>query len=307
MNIFNHIEFLVLAPAVMVGALVALTHIPLGVEVFKKGIIFIDIAIAQAAALGVIFAEQMLFNYTQKYHFIAPITAFLAAILAATALTFTDKKFPKLQEAIIGSFFVVCSGLAMILLSSNPHGAEDFENVLAGQILWSSFADVLWLCALYLPISLIWFGFKNKINGLAFYLLFAITITASVQIIGVYLVFSFLIFPAFVANALASSNSIAFATVLKSEEILQTKKNETSAQHSSKFNLQKFPTNNYKKQISFAYLIALLGLFFGILISTKFDFPTGPTISLSLAFTSILACLLIKIFQGLTTKDVFKQ
>jgi zinc/manganese transport system permease protein len=251
------INFSVLAPALLAGVLIILTHTPLGVAVFKKGIIFIDIAIAQAAALGTIIAHQIFPHYVEQNHFISQICAFVAAILAATILTFTDKKLPKFQEAIIGSFFVFSAGLAMILLSTDPHGAEDFQNILAGQILWTSFRDVLWLAIFYLPILIIWFKFKDKIGNTGFYLLFALTITASVQIVGVYLVFSFLIFPAFIAANFS----------------------------------------NYKKQIGFSYLVAVLGLILGVLISAKFDYPTGPAISICLAVVVILGCLVIRIWR----------
>ncbi len=252
----NNIELTILVPALLVGLLVILTHIPLGIAVFKRGIIFIDIAIAQAAALGVVLAHQIFSEYLINYHFINQICAFLSAILAAIILAFTQRKFPKFQEAIIGSFFVFSSGLAMILLSFDPHGAEDFQNILAGQILWASMRDVFWLAIFYLPILIIWFKFKDRIGDIGFYLLFALSITASVQIIGVYLVFSFLIFPAFIATNFT----------------------------------------NYKKQIGFSYLVALLGLVLGVIVSAKFDYPTGPTISICLAFTVILA-LIFKIFR----------
>ena len=259
---FNfQIELSVLVPALLVGVLVTLTHIPLGIAVFKRGIIFIDVAIAQAAALGIIIAHQFFDNLVETNHFIGQGFAFLSAILVAIILTFTDKKFPKFQEAIIGSTFVFSASMAMILLSANPHGAEDFQNIVAGQILWASIKDALWLAILYVPILITWFCFKNKIdnvNNVGFYLIFALTITASVQIIGVYLVFSFLILPAFVAS--------------------------------------NFKT--YKKQIGFGYLVALIGLILGMAISTIFDLPTGPTISVGLVLLVVLWCLGIKIFNS---------
>lgn len=250
----NPIELSIIAPALLVGVLVILTHVPLGIEVFKRGIIFIDVAVAQTAALGMIIAHQIFPNIDHGHNFIEQIFAFLAAILVGIILTFTDKKFPKFQEAIIGSTFILAASLSIIILSKNAHGAEDFQNILAGQILWSSFKDVIWLAIFYAPILAIWFLCKNKIGNVGFYLLFALTITASVQIIGIYLVFSFLILPAFVG--------INF--------------------------------KNYQKQIFFSYLIAAIGLGLGIALSSFYDYPTGPTISVALMLSVILMNCLLK-------------
>ncbi len=85
---------------------------------------------------------------------------------------------------------------SILLLADNPHGGEQLKNLLVGQILWVDYASLIPIAAVYAILLGFWFGFREQLPRMAFYLIFAIAITASVQLVGVYLVFTSLIVPA---------------------------------------------------------------------------------------------------------------
>ncbi len=183
----------ILGPAFLAGLLVLATHVPLGQQVLKRGIVFIDLAVAQIAALGVIAADAMGW---EPQGVKVQIAAVSAALLGALLLTWTEKKWPEVQEALIGVFFVLAASAGILLLANNPHGGEHLKDLLAGQILWVSMSQLLPVSLLTLLILAVWFGMRDKIGRAGFYGLFALAVTASVQLVGVYLVFSSLIIPA---------------------------------------------------------------------------------------------------------------
>ncbi|MFN2124686.1 MAG: metal ABC transporter permease [Candidatus Promineifilaceae bacterium] len=183
----------ILGPAFLTGVLVLATHVPLGREVLKRGIIFLDIAIAQIAALGVILAISLDLNDNLLAMQLIAVTS---ALLGALLLHFTEKKFPAIQEALIGSIFVLAATGALLLLANNPHGAEHLSDLLSGQILWVSTTQLLGLAGITLVILGCWKMLTPARRQRFFYPLFAIAITASVQLVGIYLVFSSLIIPA---------------------------------------------------------------------------------------------------------------
>lgn len=182
----------ILWPAFIAGLIVAASHVPLGMQVLRKGIVFIDLAIAQIAGLGVVAADALALESSTMVQ----ISALTAAIAGALLLTWTEKKFPEVQEAIIGAAFVLAATAALILLANNPHGAEHMKDILVGQILWVN-PDSLGLQAAVTAIILaIWYGLGTRIGRVGFYVLFACAVTMSVQLVGLYLVFATLIIPA---------------------------------------------------------------------------------------------------------------
>jgi len=183
----------ILGPAFLAGLLVLATHVPLGQQVLKRGIVFIDLAVAQIAALGVIAADAMGW---EPQGIKVQIAAVSAALLGALLLTWTEKKWSEVQEALIGVFFVLAASAGILLLANNPHGGEHLKDLLAGQILWVSMSQLLPVSLLTLLILAVWFGLKDKMGRAGFYGLFALAVTASVQMVGIYLVFSSLIIPA---------------------------------------------------------------------------------------------------------------
>ena len=190
---WTSIDLSILGPALLVGLLVTATHVPLGQRVLQRGIIFLDLAIAQVAGLGIIVAHSFSWNPDGWQ---VQLIAMSAAVLGVLFLNYTDKRWPKMQEALIGSLFVIASSVSVLLLASNPQGGEQLKELLVGQILWVGFEQIIPVVVLYSLVLALWFGFARRSNALFFYLLFAITITASVQLVGVYLVFASLILPA---------------------------------------------------------------------------------------------------------------
>lgn len=201
----------ILGPAFLAGLLVLATHVPLGQQVLKRGIVFIDLAVAQIAALGVIAADAM--GWAPQ-GIKVQIAAVCAALLGALLLTWTEKKWPEVQEALIGVFFVLAASAGLLLLANNPHGGEHLKDLLAGQILWVGMSQLLPVALLTLVILGVWFGLKDKMGRAGFYVLFALAVTASVQLVGIYLVFSSLIIPALAVRNWSESKKIGGAYLI---------------------------------------------------------------------------------------------
>ena len=185
------IDLTIIVPAFLAGILVLITHVPLGAQVLKRGIVFIDLAIAQIAALGVIIAG--LADLDQGW--LVQLAAGAAAVLGALLLTWTEKRWPQVQEAQIGVLFVLAATGGLLLLANNPHGGEHLRDLLAGQILWVRYDQLLLPAIGTALIAVAIILFREKLGRLGFYLLFAVAVTISVQLVGVYLVFASLIVP----------------------------------------------------------------------------------------------------------------
>jgi len=190
---FDGLDISILGSAFVAGLIVLATHVPMGLKVLERGIVFIDLAIAQVAGVGIITADTLGFPlHGMSVQLIAVGTAMAGAVL----LAWTEKRWPQAQEALIGILFVLASSISILILSHNPHGGEYLKDLLVGQILWVQPVQLIPIALLYAVILAIWFGMGKRISGIAFYLLFAVTVTASVQLVGVYLVFASLIIPA---------------------------------------------------------------------------------------------------------------
>ena len=210
MSLFST-DLSILWPALVAGLLVAISHVPLGQQVLSRGIVFIDLAIAQVAGLGVIAAS----------HFGLPIegwsaqaAAGAAALAGAILLTWTEKKRPEAQEALIGILFVLASTAQILLLANDPHGGENLKDLLAGQILWVSMEQLVRTAILTALFAVVWFMWRERVGRIGFYVLFAVVVTASVQLVGVYLVFTTLIVPAVATYRHASKRQLPFGYAL---------------------------------------------------------------------------------------------
>ena len=191
------LELSILLPAFLAGLLVLATHVPLGQQVLNRGIVFIDLAIAQVAGLGVTAADAFGFEPEGWRVQVAAVTA---ALIGALLLTWTEKKWPEVQEALIGVLFVVAACIELLILANNPHGGEHLKDLLVGQILWVSSSSLIPIAILYAAALAVWFTLRNRIGQVGFYVLFALVVTQSVQLVGIYLVFASLIVPALAAR-----------------------------------------------------------------------------------------------------------
>jgi zinc/manganese transport system permease protein len=241
------LDLSVIAAPLVAGVLVIATHVPLGREVLRRGIIFIDLAVAQIAGLGMIAAQTLgwaLGGWGTQ------IAAAASALLGGLILRGFEHRWPGHQEALIGTTFVLAATGGLLLLTGNPHGAEHMTELLAGQLLWVRPDQLSVVGGLYLPILLAWFTLGP--GGLRFYILFALTVTASVQLVGVYLVFASLIIPALSVRRLGPWQGIAAAYALGGLAYA------SGLLCSAVFDLPAGPT--------VVWLLALLGLITGTLI-----------------------------------------
>jgi zinc/manganese transport system permease protein len=239
----------ILGPAFLAGLLVLSTHVPLGQEVLARGIIFIDLAIAQIAGLGVIAAHS--FGW-EAHGWEVQMAAVSAALSGALLLNWTEKRWADVQEALIGVLFVLAASAGILLLSNNPHGGEHLKELLVGQILWVNTANLVPLAVLYGIVLGLWFGQRARLGRPGFYLLFAVSVTASVQLVGVYLVFATLIIPALATRGIKQGLRRLFTS----------------------------------------YTVGIVGYGVGLGLSALFDLPTGAVIVLSLAVIGVLVAVI---------------
>lgn len=201
----DFVDWTIVGPAFVAGVIVLSTHVPLGQEVLRRGIIFIDLAIAQVAGLGVIAAHAMDWDPEGLQ---VQLAAVGAALLVAFGLHWTEKRWPGIQEPLIGIVFILAATGGILLLAGNPHGSEHLKELLVGQILWQTWDSLLPIAVLYAVVLIGWSVLHARLRGLVFYVAFAIVVTASVQIVGIYLVFASLIIPALATTGIRRGNRL---------------------------------------------------------------------------------------------------
>ena len=247
---WSALDWGILGPALAAGLLVLATHVALGAQVLDKGIVFIDLAIAQIAGLGVITADAV---GLPEGGVAVQAAAVTAALLGAWLLTWTERRAAQQQEALIGVMFILAACAGILVLAGHPQGGEHLKDLLVGQILWVSYPQLV-LPALISAalLGLMWWR-RQRPAGVWFYGLFALAITVSVQLVGVYLVFASLIVP-------------ALAT-------LGFRKDEGRG----------------PSRIALAYGIGVLGYVAGLVLSAVLDLPSGAMIVWTLAAAGLLA------------------
>jgi zinc/manganese transport system permease protein len=186
-------DWSILWPALAAGLLVTATHVPLGVQVLNRGIVFIDLAIAQIAGLGVVFADWI---GLEPQGWAVQACALGTALFGALLLTWTDRHWHDVQEATIGVVFVLAATGALLLLAANPHAGEHLRDLLVGQILWVTPERLVIVLVVYAMLLAVMFAKDLSVHRTLFYVLFACAATVSVQLVGLYLVFTTLIVPA---------------------------------------------------------------------------------------------------------------
>ena len=243
---WSALDWGILGPALIAGLLVLATHVPLGMQVLDRGIVFIDLAIAQIAGLGVIGADAL---GLPEGGVAVQAAAVGAALLGAGLLTWTERRAPHQQEALIGALFILAACAGILLLAGNPHGGEHLKDLLVGQILWVNTSQLLWLGGVSgVLLAALASGYLQRLGRFGFYAAFAVAVTASVQVVGVYLVFASLIIPAL-----------------------------GSAQQSG------------RRRQALAYGLGALGYALGLALSALFDLPSGAVIVWTLAACGVAA------------------
>ena len=193
----NSIELDILYPAFIAGLLVLATHIPFGMRILQRGVVFADLAVAQIAGLGVIIAGM--FDLTE-HPLLVQLIAVTSALCGAALLAWIERNLAEVKEACIGLTFVLSASLGILLMSHDVHAGEHLKDLLVGQILWVNNTQLIATAVLTAILLTVWKGFRQRLGHFGFYALFSIAITASVQLVGIYLVFASLIVPALVTH-----------------------------------------------------------------------------------------------------------
>ena len=187
-------------------------HVYLGLHVVTRGVIFVDLALAQVAAVG---ATVAFLVGLEPGTMPAYLTALVFTLMGALLFTLTrDRKTQIPQEAIIGITYVVAAAMMILLLSKAPEGGEHINSLLVGSILFVTPKLIGTTFILYAIIGVILYLYREQFLTASnryhdpdakdryrrwdflFYAVFGLVVTSAVQIIGILLVFSYLIFPA---------------------------------------------------------------------------------------------------------------
>jgi len=264
---------LMLAPFVACVILTGI-HVYLGLHVIERGVIFVDLALAQLAAFGatVGFLFGWALHSQESYISSLIFTLIGAGIFALTR--FRKQIIP--QEALIGIVYAVASAASILVLSSSADGGEEFKNLLVGHLLFVEWAEIIRVGVIYSLIGVAYWIFREPLLLISknpeqafdsgknvrfwdffFYGTFGVIVTSSTELAGVLLVFSFLVVP-------------AVCGVLLSDSV--------------------------KARLLIGWSCGALTSIIGLVLSYSFDLPTGATIvcafGLCLLFCSLIAAML---------------
>jgi len=201
---------LFLWPPFLVSVCLVGIHAYFGIQVLARKVIFVDLALAQIAALGatVAFMVGHPAQSAATYGYSLAFTLAAAVLLAFTRAWGT--RVP--QEALIGVIYVVAAAAAILLIDRAPQGAEHLKQILTGNILTSGLDEIPAIVPLYAAVGALHWLLRRRLAGdgsllweFVFYATFGMVVTSSVAIAGVLLVFSFLIIPAAIGIMFAAS------------------------------------------------------------------------------------------------------
>ena len=243
----------ILIPALVVSLVLLGIHSYYGLRIIQRNIIFTDLAIGQMAAFGAAIS-LFLFHGEGLY-----LTSLGFALLAGFIISVVSRR-SKYLEAVIGLMYALGISGVFILLSNSPHGMEEFQRLMAYDILFTDMKDVIFVAILYACIGVIIFFIEKKTSGMVkevlFFTTFAATVTSSVKLAGVLVVFAILLAPAFIA--------IQIALIKKLPELVK------------------------RNQLIMAWIIGTVINVTAIFISYNMDYPTGYTIVFTNAFFAII-------------------
>lgn len=260
--------FLIPALALLAGALAL---VPLGHQVLRRGVVFIDLAVAQAAAAGALWSMALLhFRDADEFAVLDP-AGMAGAVMCAGAVAVVSRRWPQRREALIGLLYVVFACLALLGARLDAHGRDRMLELLAADVLWAQPSQVVVLAAAAL---LLWGLHRWRPALLAqdgpFYLAFAVVVSLAVPVLGLFVVFALLIGPA-----------------LWSAEAATLSSSDGAATPSGAPTDQPFATPRL-------WLSALLGSasgMVGLALSWWWDAPSGPCVALACALLGLAALL----------------
>jgi zinc/manganese transport system permease protein len=251
-------------PSFLVAVCLVGIHAYFGIQVLVRKVIFVDLALAQIAALGatVAFTLGHPAQSPATYGYSLAFTLLAAVLLALTRSWGT--RVP--QEALIGVIYVVAAAAAILLIDRAPQGAEHLKQILTGNILTSGLDEVAVIVPLYAAVGLLHWPLRHRLSGagsllweFVFYASFGVVVTSSVAIAGVLLVFSFLIIPAAIGVMFASS---------------------------------------LPRQLAIGWIVGTLTSAAGLAASFAFDLPTGAAMVCAFGGALAIAGLLYPLLRG---------
>jgi zinc/manganese transport system permease protein len=265
----------VMLPALVAALILVGIHGYLGIHIIARGVIFVDLALAQAAAVGWTAGRLGLADWIASHVGISPGLAgygigFVATLVAAALFSLSRMAHTRVpQEAIIGIVFVVSSAATILLASRAASGAEHVEDLLTGSLLWTTWPTIVKTGTLYAGLGIVHWLLRDRFFTISlapatalqrgwnvawwdfvFYALFGLVVTSSVAIAGVLVVFSFLVIPAVIAFLFTERPSTLLAL---------------------------------------AWSVGTLATVLGLLVSYVADLPTGPLVVCSFALALIVA------------------
>ncbi|SNZ13711.1 metal ABC transporter permease [Hydrogenobacter hydrogenophilus] len=186
----------VLLTAFLLSVVLVGIHAYFGRVIIQKGIVFTDLAVGQMAGTGL--ALSLLLSQESYTYSLTLLFALLGALFV-----YLSERLKAFQEAFIGLLYAFGISSTYLLLSKNPHGAEEFLKLSASDILFTPKAEVLKAGILYAFIGFLLYLSQKKLRepykSITFYFLFALTLTSSVRLAGVLVVFALLLAPALVS------------------------------------------------------------------------------------------------------------
>ncbi len=267
---YPFVQMALLAALVLAGI-----HSYLGFHVVSRGVIFVDISMAQAAAFGEVAAIILGVAPHSWTAYLVSLAFTLAGAGLISISRTKDNRVP--QEAFIGIIYAGFSAGAILLLANHPGGTEELQEMLTGSLLTMRLDDLISTALLYAGIGTFHYLLRKRFFRLSedragairdswsigwwdflFYASFGLVVTSSVHIAGVLLVFSLLVVPPVIA-------------------LLFTK--------------------NKGVRLSIGWLIGLLGSVIGITVSIGLNLPAGPSIIGSLILLLVLSVALASIIN----------
>lgn len=174
--------------------LASATLVPLGREVLQRGVVFVDLALAQGAACGALLSAVW---WDHPALWAVQASATLAALLLAGGVACVVQRWPAQREALIGLLYVAGANLALWGASWEPHGRERLNQLLSADVLWAPWSAIGWFALCAVPVWLLSLRWRHSLaRNAVFYPLFALVLSAAVPLLGLYLVFALLIAPA---------------------------------------------------------------------------------------------------------------
>lgn len=200
----------ILWPALVLVILLVFIHTLFGLEIIRRGVIFTDLAIGQFAAVGMAVSIGFLEGQYQL------ILTLAFALCGAFLIIYATRKIAYI-EAFIGMLYALGASVIMLLLASSPQGAELFQKLSATDILFTMPEEIYLTGLLYAVIAGVMFLWYPKAKGvireITFFTMLALTVTSSVQLAGVLVVFVLLVAPSFMALTQKRFSPLLFAWV----------------------------------------------------------------------------------------------